>query len=104
MDPGMTECGELDSPVALLLQQLKLEVEMEAGLLESLDFHSPEYAKFRVEGEMQENNVEVISPCKGFSQDSPSDSDSIFDISGNSLQLHNLESSIEYCSRVFQGF
>jgi len=82
MDPvavAGSECGELDSPLALLSHQVELEALMEAGL--ELDFHSPEYAKFRME---QENDELVISPSKElYSLDSPSsDSDSIFDISG----------------------
>jgi len=92
MDPGAavarSERGELHSPLsALLSQQVKLEAWMEGGV--ELDFHSPEYAKFRVEQE----DMEEISPYykEFYSWDSPcSDSNSILDISGTVRRSLNL--------------
>lgn len=78
MESVRSEYGSIDSPMALLSQQVELEALLEAGL--DLDFHSPEYAKFRMEAGMQPENVEATSPCKACTLNS--DADSIFDISG----------------------
>lgn len=93
-----SECGEeqLDSPHALLSHQVELEALLEAGL--ELDFHSPEYAKFRMEGQ---EKVDEISPSK-CNLDPPSDSDSIFDISGTSARQSTAGVSIDD-TRIFRN-
>lgn len=62
------------SPRALFLQQLEQEALIEGGL--ELNFHLPEYAKFRMGG-MQDKVDE--SPSRKDNKDSPLDSDTIAD-------------------------
>jgi hypothetical protein len=57
-----SESGEdvPDSPRALLLQQFEQEALVEGGL--ELNFHLPEYAKFRVEGAQEKSNGSRLLP------------------------------------------
>ncbi|KAG0619767.1 hypothetical protein M758_4G163300 [Ceratodon purpureus] len=57
-----------DSPRALLLQQFEQEALIEGGL--ELNFHLPEYAKFRVEGAQSEKN-DASRPPQDIQPDSP---------------------------------
>lgn len=57
-----SESGEdvPDSPRALLLQQFEQEALIEGGV--ELNFHLPEYAKFRVEGAQEKNDASRPPP------------------------------------------
>lgn len=74
-----SESGE-DSPRAQLLKQFEQEALIEGGL--ELNFHLPEYAKFRVEG-AQENKNDVNTPRAGDQPDSPMVAGNVTDVIDN---------------------